>query len=48
MHHLDDFQALGPVVNYLRLKTHFLEEVSLNMLYALQAALLNISWMALS
>lgn len=47
IHHLDDIQALGPVVTYLRLKTHFPEEVSLNMLYALQGAMLDIHWMDL-
>jgi DNA transformation protein len=47
IHHLDDIQALGSVVTYLRLKNHFPEEVSLNMLYALQGALLDIAWMDL-
>jgi hypothetical protein len=44
VHHLDDLYALGSVETYLRLKIQFPEEVSLNMLYSLQGALLDIPW----
>ncbi|MBI5667485.1 MAG: TfoX/Sxy family protein [Chloroflexi bacterium] len=41
---LDDLEELGAVEAYQRVKHRFPERVSLNMLYGLQAALLNIHW----
>jgi DNA transformation protein len=44
---LEDLEALGAVETYRRLKLARPTEVSLNMLWALQGALLNIHWNAL-
>jgi DNA transformation protein and related proteins len=44
---LEQIEQVGVVEVYLRLKAQFPQQVSLNMLYALQAALLNIHWNAL-
>lgn len=41
---LDDLEELGAVEAYQRVKHRFPRGVSLNMLYGLQAALLNIHW----
>lgn len=41
---LDDVAELGVVETYLRVKAAYPENVSLNMLYGLQAALLDIPW----
>lgn len=48
IHTLEDLEALGAVETYRRLKANRPTEVSLNMLWALQGALLNIHWNALS
>lgn len=45
---LEDLEAVGAVEAYRRLKTSRPTEVSLNALWGLQAALLNIHWKALS
>jgi DNA transformation protein and related proteins len=44
IHTLDDVVALGVVETYKRVKAAYPEKVSLNLLYGLQAALLDISW----
>jgi DNA transformation protein len=44
VHTLDDVVALGVVETYKRVKAAYPEKVSLNLLYGLQAALLDISW----
>lgn len=44
IHTLDDVATLGVVETYKRVKAAYPEKVSLNMLYGLQAALLDISW----
>jgi DNA transformation protein and related proteins len=44
VHTLDDVVALGVVETYNRVKVAYPEKVSLNLLYGLQAALLDISW----
>ncbi len=44
---LEELEALGAVETYRRLKLARPAEVSLNMLWALQGALLNIRWNAL-
>jgi hypothetical protein len=44
VHTLDDVAALGIVETYKRVKAAYPEKVSLNLLYGLQAALLDISW----
>lgn len=44
---LEDLQAIGAVEAYRRLKTAFPAEVTLNALWGMQAALLNIHWNAL-
>lgn len=41
---LDDVAALGVVETYKRVKAVYPERVSLNLLYGLQAALLDIPW----
>ena len=41
---LEDVAELGVVETYLRVKAAYPEKVSLNMLYGLQAALLDIPW----
>ena len=44
VHSLEDVAELGVVETYLRVKAAYPEKVSLNMLYGLQAALLDIPW----
>ena len=41
---LEDVAKLGVVETYKRVKAAYPEKVSLNLLYGLQAALLDISW----
>lgn len=41
---LDDVARLGVVETYKRVKAAYPEKVSLNMLYGLQAALLDLPW----
>jgi DNA transformation protein and related proteins len=41
---LDDVARLGVVETYMRVKAAYPEKVSLNLLYGLQAALLNLPW----
>lgn len=41
---LDDVAKLGVVQTYLRVKAAYPEKVSLNLLYGLQAALLDLPW----
>ena len=41
---LDDVVSLGVVETYKRVRAAYLENVSLNLLYALQAALLDLPW----
>jgi DNA transformation protein len=45
---LDDVAKLGVVETYKRVKTPYPEKVTLNMLWGLQAALLDLSWNELS
>jgi len=45
---LEDLEAIGAVEAYRRLKTARPTEVSLNALWGMQAALLNIHWNALT
>ncbi len=45
---VEAIEALGAVEVYKRLKLAFPNEVSLNMLYGLHAALLNIHWKAVT
>jgi TfoX C-terminal domain len=44
LHSLDDVAELGVVESYLRVKTAYPDKVSLNLLYGLQAALLDLPW----
>lgn len=44
VHTLDDVVALGVVETYKRVKAAYPEKVSLNLLYGLQATLLDIPW----
>jgi len=44
VHSLDDVARLGVVETYKRVKAAYPEKVTLNMLWGLQAALLNIRW----
>lgn len=44
VHTLDDVVSLGVVETYKRVKEAYPEKVSLNLLYALQAALLDLPW----
>lgn len=44
VHSLDDVAHLGVVETYERVKAAYPEKVTLNMLYGLQAALLDIPW----
>ena len=44
VHSLEDVAKLGVVETYKRVKAAYPEKVSLNMLYGLQAALLDIPW----
>ena len=44
VHTLDDVVSLGVVETYKRVRAAYPEKVSLNLLYALQAALLDLPW----
>lgn len=44
IHTLDDVVALGVVETYKRVKAAYPKQVSLNLLYGLQAALLDLPW----
>lgn len=44
VHSLDDVVKLGVVETYRRVKAAYPEKVSLNLLYGLQAALLDLPW----
>ncbi len=44
VHTLEDVAALGVVETYKRVKGVYPEKVSLNLLYALQAAMLGLPW----
>jgi len=44
VHTLDDVVSLGVIETYKRVKAAYPEKVSLNLLYALQAALLDLRW----
>jgi len=44
IHSLDDVAKLGVVETYKRVKAAYPEKVTLNMLWGLQAALLEIPW----
>ena len=44
VHSLDDVARLGVVETYKRVKAAYPEKVTLNMLWGLQAALLDIPW----
>lgn len=44
IHTLDDVASLGVIETYKRVKAAYPEKVSLNLLYALQAALLDLPW----
>jgi DNA transformation protein len=44
VHTLDDVAKMGVVETYQRVKAAYPEKVSLNLLYGLQAALLDLPW----
>ncbi len=44
VYNLDDLERLGAVEVYRRLREHFPDRVSINALYALQGAILNLPW----
>lgn len=44
IHSLDDVARIGVVESYLRVKAAYPDKVSLNLLYGLQAALLDLPW----
>jgi DNA transformation protein len=44
IHSLDDVAKLGVVETYKRVKAEYPEKVTLNMLWGLQAALLDLPW----
>lgn len=44
IHTLDDVASLGVVETYRRVKAAYPEKVSLNLIYGLQAALLDLPW----
>lgn len=44
VHTLDDVVSLGVVETYRRVKAAYPKKVSLNLLYGLQAALLDLPW----
>lgn len=44
IHTLEDVAVLGVVETYRRVKAAYPEKVSLNLLYGLQAALLDLPW----
>jgi DNA transformation protein and related proteins len=41
---IEDVEKIGVVETYKRVKAAYPEKVSLNMLYGLQAAVMNINW----
>ena len=45
---LEDLKTIGAVEAYRRLKIAFPTEITLNMLWGLQAAILNVSWKMLT
>lgn len=47
LHSLADVEQIGVVEAYRRVKAAFPQQVTLNLLYGLQAALLKISWLDL-
>jgi DNA transformation protein and related proteins len=47
IHTLEEVAELGVVETYKRVKAAYPEKVTLNMLYGLQAALLDIAWIEL-
>ena len=47
VHSLEDVAKLGVVETYKRVRAAYPEKVTLNMLYGLQAALLDIPWIEL-
>jgi DNA transformation protein and related proteins len=44
IHTLDDVASIGVVESYLRVRSAYPDKVSLNLLYGLQAALLDLPW----
>lgn len=44
VHTLDDVAAIGVIEAYKRVKAAYPDKVSLNLLYGLQAALLDLPW----
>ena len=44
IHNMDDVVQIGVVETYKRVKAAYPEKVSLNLLYGLQAALLDLPW----
>jgi hypothetical protein len=44
IHSLDDVARIGVVESYLRVKVAYPDKVSLNLLFGLQAALLDLPW----
>jgi len=44
IHSLDDVARIGVVESYLRVKAAYPDKVSLNLLFGLQAALLDLPW----
>jgi DNA transformation protein and related proteins len=44
IHTLEDVANIGVVESYLRVKAAYPDKVSLNLLYGLQAALLDLPW----
>ena len=44
IHSLDDVADIGVVESYLRVKAAYPDKVTLNLLYGLQAALLDLPW----
>jgi hypothetical protein len=44
IHTLDDVARIGVVESYLRVKAAYPDKVSINLLYGLQAALLDLPW----
>jgi DNA transformation protein and related proteins len=44
IHTLDDVASIGVLESYLRVRSAYPDKVSLNLLYGLQAALLDLPW----
>ena len=44
IHTAEDLRELGSVEAYVRLKGHYKKAISLNFLYAMEAALRNVHW----